>query len=67
MRDFLIEAVSFLVCVSVLFAIGYGIVQLAQENENTRERQRADCIAIGGKYAESQRPNASPRDDYCIR
>jgi hypothetical protein len=47
--------------------VGYGIFSMAEHNIKEREQQRADCIASGGKYAESQKANANPRDDYCIR
>jgi len=62
---FLVE--TLVLFVGFICLLGYGISCLSQENEDIRERQRAACIAAGGKYAESQSANARPYLDYCIK
>lgn len=47
--------------------VGWGIFSMAEQNRAEREEQKAACIAAGGKYAESQKANGNPRDDYCIK
>jgi hypothetical protein len=63
MKTFL-DIISTIIFVVLL---GYGIFFLASIDENERKGQKAACIASGGQYAESQRHNAGPASDYCIK
>lgn len=51
----------------VLWGMIISFANLAKENEGIRERQRAACVASGGKYATSLGTNSGPSRDYCIR
>lgn len=67
MREFFFNALGWLLGLTLLYGFSYAIMQLSKENESIRERQRAACVAAGGKYAISQENrNNNPARDYCI-
>lgn len=67
MREFFFNTLGWILGLTLMYGFYSAIMQLSKENESTREKQRAACVASGGKYAESQSVNARPREDYCIK
>ena len=68
MRGFFIDFFKIMIPLGFFSGImGFLIFSMAQRDIDKRAEQKAACIAAGGKYAESQKHNASPTADYCIR